>query len=296
MLPVFKDPKLQEQFEREGYLKLKLFSPDQIGKLRAHYDTVRPQHEAVIQFRSLYSSVETGSPELLIALDKLVKETIMGKVESIFQNYQVLISSYLVKESGDDTELMPHQDLSFVNEPDQCSFNLWIPLQKTDSKSGQLRVLKGSQRIKKTLRVVPEYPRPFVQFQDIIRQLFTDVETEIGECVAINHSVLHGSTVNLTGQPRVAVILGMCSAPADVYYFYMPYGDNTKIEKYKMTTEDYYHFKPDGRPAYAKLTEIISHTFEHTSIQDFKNWIKQDPHLNNWTKLNLLHFKSLSKA
>ena len=296
MLPVFKDKELQTLFEQDGYVKLNLFTPTQISTLRNHYKGVQQQHEAAQQDPSLYSSVETGNSELLISLDKIVKETIMEQVESVFQNYQTLISNYLIKDSGEKTELMPHQDLSFVNEPEQCSFNLWIPLQKTDKNSGQLRILKGSHKIRQSLRVVPKYPRPFVQFQDTIRQLFTDIDTEIGDCVVINHSLLHGSRANFTGQPRLAVILGMCSAPADIYYYYMPEGDNSKIEKYRMAPEDYYYFKPDGRPARAKLAEVISYPFEPTSEKTFRDWIKHDNHLSLWTKMKLLFSKSLSNA
>jgi hypothetical protein len=295
MVPVFKEEKLQALFEREGFVKLNLFSPSQIGRLRNYYDHVRQEHETAQKNPGLYSSVETGNSELLINLDKVVKEIIKDQVSSVFQNYQTLISNYLIKDSGEETELMPHQDLTFVNEPDECSFNLWIPLQKTNKASGQLRVLKGSHKIRKTLRVVPEYPRPFVRFQDTIKQLFTDIETDIGDCVVINHSLIHGSAVNLTGQPRVAVILGMCSAPADIYYYYMPDGNSSRIEKYHMTAEDYYYFKPDGRPARAALPEIISYPFEHTSAHTFKSWIKRDTHLSFIAKMKLLHFKTLEK-
>ena len=293
MLPVFKDEILQARFEREGYLKLKLFTPCQIAKLRDYYDNVKPQHEAALQSPSLYSSVETGNPELLIAIDKIVKDTVLEQVESVFQNYQLLISNYLIKDTGDQTELMPHQDLTFVNEPNECSFNLWIPLQKTDRNSGQLRIVKGSHRISKTLRVVPSYPQPFIKFQNTFRDLFTDIETEIGECVVINHSVFHGSSVNLTGQPRVAVILGLCSAPADIHYYYMPDGDNARIERYRMTAEDYYHFKADGRPSHARLVETVSFPFEPASKQTFKAWVRTEPHLSFLAKMNLLYFKSL---
>jgi ectoine hydroxylase-related dioxygenase (phytanoyl-CoA dioxygenase family) len=293
MLPIFKDLKLQEQFEREGFVKLKLFAPEQIAKLRDYYEEVKQEHEAAMQDHSLYSSVETGNADLLMKLDHIVKETTKEQVESIFQNYQTLISNYLIKDHGEKTELMPHQDLSFVNEPNECSFNLWIPLQKTDKSSGQLRVLKGSHLIRETLRVVPQYPRPFVGFQDIIRELFTDIETEVGDCVVINHAVIHGSTTNLTGKPRVAVILAMCSAPADIYYYYMPNEDNNSIEKYKMKAEDYYYFKPDGRPEKGILVDTISYPFEHASEQIFKHWIKNEPNLDLLTKIKLLFFKKL---
>jgi Phytanoyl-CoA dioxygenase (PhyH) len=291
MLPVFKDNKLQALFERDGYVKLKLFSLEQIAILRNYYEKVRAEHEAAMQNQALYSSVETGNAALLIEIDKLLKETIREQVEATFQNYQMLISNFLVKNSGDDTELMPHQDLTFVNEPNECSFNLWIPLQKTDRQSGQLRVLPGSHRISKTLRVVPEYPRPFLKYLDTIREVFTDLETEVGECVVINHSMWHGSSTNMTGQPRVAIILGMCSAPADVYYYYMPNGNQAAIEKYRMKAEDYYYFKPDGRPAYAEQVETITHAFEPISDKAFKSWIKNDSQLGLLTKAKLLYFK-----
>ncbi|MBS1685325.1 MAG: phytanoyl-CoA dioxygenase family protein [Bacteroidetes bacterium] len=295
MRPIFKDEKLQAAFESDGYVKLKLFTPEQIQVLRDYYEGVRAEHEAAMQTESLYSSVETGNPDLLIALDQLVKTTIMDQVQAVFQNYQVLISNYLIKNSGDNSELMPHQDLTFVDEPSECSFNLWIPLQKTDADSGQLRVLKGSHKIKKTLRVVPEYPRPFVHLQDTIRALFTDIATDIGECVVLNHAVLHGSAANHTGSPRIAIILGMCSGPADIHYYYMPQGDSTRIEKYKMTPEDYYYFKSDGRPARAHQVDTIAHTFEPASVESFKHWIRRDPHLSLMTKINLLYFKSLQQ-
>jgi hypothetical protein len=292
MLQVFKEEKLQSQFESQGYVKLKLFSPTQIEKLRTYYDKVQSEHEATLQSHALYSSVETGNADLLMAIDKLLKDTIMDQVKATFQNYQTLISNFLIKDSGDETELMPHQDLTFVNEPEHCSFNLWIPLQKTDRNSGQLRVFKGSHRISKTLRVVPDYPRPFLPYLDTIRELFTDIETEIGECVVINHSVLHGSSVNLTGQPRVAIIMGFCTEGADIHYHYMPEGDSSRIEKYLMKAEDYYHFNPDGRPKYAKQIDTISYCYEPVSEQTFKSWVKKEPHLDLLTKAKLLYFKS----
>jgi len=294
MLPVFRDKKLQSQFEHEGFVKLKLFSPAQIEKLRNYYDEVQSEHEASLQSPALYSSVETGNPELLIAVDKLLKETIMDQVKATFQNYQTLISNFLIKDSGDETELMPHQDLTFVNEPEECSFNLWIPLQKTDRDSGQLRVFKGSHLISKTLRVVPDYPRPFLPYLDTIRELFTDIETEIGECVVINHSVLHGSSINRTGKPRVAIIMGFCTEGADIHYHYMPDGDSSKIEKYLMKAEDYYHFKPDGRPLFAKQIDTISHRYELVPEQVFKSWVRKNPHLNLLTKAKL-YFKTFKK-
>ncbi|MBS1618762.1 MAG: phytanoyl-CoA dioxygenase family protein [Bacteroidetes bacterium] len=292
MQQVFIDPGVQAQFDRDGYVKLKLFTPEQITALRTYYEEVRSKHEAAINDPALYSSVETGDSELLIAIDQLLKGIVKDQIKATFQNVQPMISNFLIKNSGDTTELMPHQDLTFVDEPDHCSFNLWIPLQKTDSHSGQLRFLPGSHRIIKTLRVVPSYPRPYLPYIDTMRALSVPVETEIGECVVINHAVIHGSSANLTGQPRVAIIMGFCSAGTDMYYHYMPDGDHTRIEKYRMREEDFYHFKPDGRPVYAQQVATIAHTFDPISGPDFKKWVRRQNYIDLWTKAKLIYFRS----
>ncbi len=289
-LPVFKSAKLQKQFDEDGFVKMKLFDEQAIKKLRDFYSTVQAEHEAAINEESLYSSVETGNRELLVAIDKVVKEVVMGVVEENFINYQVLISNYLVKASGDGTELFPHQDLLFVDESKGCSFNLWVPLQKTDKSSGNLRVLKGSHKIQPTLRVSPRYPWPFNDLSSKIRGMCTEVETEVGECIILNHAVIHGSSKNLTGEPRVAVILGLCTSGCDIHYHFMPDGNPDRIEKYLMEPDMYYDLGLTGKPSRGKLVEYISHKFEPVKEEAFKKWIKKDNHFSLWDKARLLYF------
>ena len=294
MLPVFKNEKLQAQFEQDGFVKLKMLDEKAVARLRDFYSTVQGEHEAAINQACLYSSVETGNREILVSTDKVVKEVIMDKVEEHFKNYQTLISNYLIKNSGDNTELFPHQDLLFVDESKGCSFNVWIPLQKTDTKSGSLKILKGSHKIQPTMRVSPFYPWPFENFSSTIRGLFTDVETEPGECVILNHAVIHGSSENLTGQPRVAVILGMCTSGCDIFYHYMPEGNPANgIEKYLMQPDMYYDLQANGKPNRGKLVDRISYSFEPVKLETFKKWIRNDGHFNLWDKARLLYFDSL---
>lgn len=294
MTPVFKDSKLQTKFDEDGFVKLRLLDESAIKRLRDFYSTVQAEHEASINEESLYSSVETGNRDILVATDKLVKEIIMDEVEKHFINYQTIISNYLVKNSGDKSELYPHQDLLFVDESKGCSFNIWMPLQKTDTKSGGLRVLKGSHKIQPTLRVSPFYPWPFKHLSTTLRGLSTDIATEPGECVILNHAVIHGSSENLTGQPRVAVMLGMCTKGCDIYYHYMPEGNPAnRIEKYLMEPDMYYDLQTNGKPNRGKLVEYISYNFEPVKMETFKKWVKKDNHFNLWDKVRLLYFDSL---
>jgi hypothetical protein len=109
----------------------------------------------------------------------------------------------------------------------------------------------------------------------------------------INHSLLHGSSFNLTGKPRLAVILGFCSSNTPIHYYYMPEGDSKRIEKYQMKPDDYYYFKPDGRPMNAPLVGIIKHEFEHITKVELINWLKNDSFIDFFSKMKLLYFKSL---
>jgi len=294
MLPVLKNPKLQKQFDEDGFVKLKLLDERDIKRLRDFYTTVQAEHEASINDPCLYSSVETGNREILVETDRLVKEILMDKVEKHFINYQTIISNFLVKNSGDKSELHPHQDLLFVDESKGCSFNIWTPLQKTDTKSGGLRVLKGSHKIQPTLRVSPFYPWPFRHINGTLRALCTDIQTEVGESVILNHAVIHGSSENLTGQPRVAVMLGLCTSGCDIYYHYLPDGNPAnRIEKYLMEPDMYYDLQLNGKPGRGKLVEYITYNFEPVTIDTFKSWVRRDTHFSLLDKARLLYFDSL---
>lgn len=294
MLPVLKDPKLQKQFDEDGFVKLKLLDEAALKRLRDFYITVQAEHEAAINDPCLYSSVETGNRQILVETDKLVKEILMDEVEKHFINYQTIISNYLVKNSGEKSELFPHQDLLFVDESKGCSFNIWTPLQRTDTKSGGLRVLKGSHKIQPTLRVSPFYPWPFSHLNSILRPLCTEITTEPGESIILNHAVIHGSSENQTGQPRVAVMLGLCTSGCDIYYHYLPDGNPAnRIEKYLMEPDMYYDLQTNGKPGRGKFVEYISYNFEPVTIQTFKNWVKKDTHFSLWDKARLLYFDSL---
>jgi hypothetical protein len=292
---IFREDDLQKAFDRDGFVKIKLLRPDKIKKLADYYTTVHEKHEAAMHMRSLYSTMETGDKVLITEVDGLVKNTIMEDVNKVLINYQPLVSSYLVKASGDDTELYPHQDLTFVNEAEHCSFNIWIPLQKTDSLTGQLRVVRGSHKIEPTLRVVPSYPWPFEAYKGFFKEISTPIDTEPGDCVVLNHSVIHGSAANSGSDARVAVIMGACSAPTDIYYYCMQDSDSSRIGKYLMQPQDYYHLQPDGRPAHGRLLASVSHEFKPVSENAVKRWIKTDPNFSFRDRWRLLYFTKLKK-
>ena len=280
MVPVLKDEKLQAQFERDGYVRMKFLNEQQIKRLRDFYEEVRQEHEAAIREKCLYSTSDTGNPDLLNRVDKVVKEVMVEQIEKHFKNYQLLVSNYLIKHDGDDTDMSPHQDLLFVNEPLQTSFNVWVPLQDTGKNGGHLRILKGSQYIHYYPRVAPTYPWPFQALAPLITNLSTPVYTTLGDCIVLNHAVIHGSAKNTTGQPRVAAIVAMCSAPADVFYYHMPTGGHNQIDKYLMPAEGFNYIGEGGKPKMGTLVESLNYSFPPLSKEEFLKWHKERAGLN----------------
>ena len=152
LLPVLRDEELQAKFDRDGYVKFKLLTEGQVKELYDFYKKNEKRHEAAINDRSLHSTTEVFDGEFVDSVNQFIRKTTGETIEKHFFNTKFIAGCYLGKQVGDDTELKPHQDLSFVEEPDYCVFNVWMPLQATNKGTGHLKILPGSHKIAPSLR------------------------------------------------------------------------------------------------------------------------------------------------
>ena len=131
-----------------------------------------------------------------------------------------------------------------------------------------------------TIRPLPNYPWKYDSVASIIPQYFTDVPTETGECVILNHACIHGSYPNLSGKVRIAAILAMIPAEAEICHYFLPDGNPAnKVEKYAMTLDDFIHLKGGQRPEKAELVETFQHDFAPADVDAFLTWVGHtDPH------------------
>ena len=278
---VFINEELQNEFDKNGFVKFRLLSNEQVKRLHDFYIGTQTQHESsVVDRKKFHATNDTDDAGLIAGADAFIKQVMMEEVDKHFFNYKTIAANYLLKQSSEESILHPHQDLRFVDEDKFYSFNIWVATEPTDKTNGCLRFLKGSHLLHDTIRPLPNYPWKYDSVASIIPQYFTDVPTETGECVILNHACIHGSYPNLSGKVRIAAILAMIPAEAEICHYFLPDGNPAnKVEKYAMTLDDFIHLKGGQRPEKAELVETFQHDFAPADVDAFLTWVGHtDPH------------------
>ena len=274
---VFRDENLQREFDENGFVKFRLLSKAQIRRIQDFYLKTQEQHETVIDKKKFHATNDTDNPELISGADSFIKEVVGEEIDKHFFNYKTIAASYLVKQPSDASELGPHQDLRFVDEEKFYSFNVWVATEATNKTNGCLRFLKGSHKLYDTIRPLPSYPWKYKSVASIIPDYFTDVPTEEGECIILNHACIHASYPNLSGHTRVAAILAMVPQQADILHYFLPEGDpKNNVEKYSMTLDDFINLKGGHRPENAKLIDSFAFDFSPVEVESFVKWMQQN--------------------
>lgn len=272
---VFKDEALQRKFEQDGYVKFKLLGLEQVEALRQLYEQSRKIHESVAEEYKMHSTSDTNDTSLLQWVDEQVKAIVQDEIAKHFMDYKLIISNFIVKEPGADSILNPHQDWNFTDETQYFSIALWMPVVPTNAVNGNLQCVKGSHRFRQTLRVSPGFEWEFEPVRPLLNQNLSDEPTELGECIAINHSVIHGSRMNRSNESRVAAILGIVPQNAQLYhYFWEPGQPADKIEQFAMTPEAFYTLKKAERPADGKFLGYVYHDYTPVTEQEMKVYLR----------------------
>lgn len=274
---VFKNEDLQNQFDENGFVKFRMYSEEQVNRLHKFYMDTQAQHETVIDRKKFHATNDTDDAELISRSDGFIKEVMSEEIDKHFYNYKTIAANYLLKQSSEDSVLAPHQDLRFVDEEKYYSFNIWVATEATNKNNGCLRFLKGSHRLYDTIRPLPSYPWRFQNVISLIPPYFTDVPTEIGDCIILNHACIHGSYPNLSGHTRIAAILAMIPQEAEIFHYFLPNGDpENEVEKYAMSLDDFVNLKVGHRPDTAILVDKFKHDFIPVDEVYFKKWLKHN--------------------
>lgn len=272
-LPIFKDPALQEQFDRDGYVKIKLLDADKADELYRYFIAQQSEHDVV---NGLYqSTTHTNSPELIKKVDTYLKSVIVPELGQYFQNYETMMATYITKQPGPGSDTILHQDPTFVDEQQFVSANVWVALHDIDHNNGNLFFVRGTHRLIPTLRVTPDCPTGFDEVKSIMPEHIFEVPVKKGEAILINHSVVHGATPNLSKSPRIAAVLAIRTAGSDWIYHYLERGAAyDKIEKYEVDLETFITLEKDGRPKTGKFVGNIKWEFPKLSKDDFIKGMK----------------------
>jgi hypothetical protein len=268
MKALFKSDVLQQQFEKDGFVKASLLSSIETKHLLDMYQTVAEAHERV---NLPYITTSHSSDAVLIQqVDEILQKVLAPALERVLSNHKLLFGNYLVKMPGKDSETEPHQDITFVDESRYTSANVWVALQDTTPENGCMYFLRGSHKFIPTIRPTHDYKWAYENVKEVVKQNSEVFAAKAGEAFIFNHAIVHGSFANQTTQPRIAAVVAVYNAEASLIHYYLPENSSNRMQKYSMTKEAYLHFVKKQPPIKGVYLCDEQFDFGHLSEAEFK--------------------------
>jgi Phytanoyl-CoA dioxygenase (PhyH) len=192
MRKVFADPSLQAQFEKNGYIKIRILDEGKIKTLTQLYSDLTQDNTP----NGFFSTVGENTT-MKKDMHQHFANPFFHLWSSVFLDYKPVFSNFITKKSADST-MNYHQDWSFIEESSgKCSLNIWCPLVDTFHENGNLAVIPGSHYLKHQLRTSNFHYCPYRPYQDYFKGLAVELPTAAGEAIIYDNALIHGSAPNL---------------------------------------------------------------------------------------------------
>lgn len=267
---ILKNPTLDDRFQRDGYVALPLPGDEIVSSLRIIYEEYKDVHRAE-GINAFHATQDAKNPELARRVDEKTKDCLRDLVATHFHNYRIVLGAFLIKEPGNDSVHPLHQDWNFTDESRFFSCNIWIPLDDVNRANGCLRFLPGSHHIAPSIRPNFRFDWAFRDVAGECADYLVDVPVNKGQCVVLNHAVVHSSWPNTSDKQRVVAILTLVPQEAELLHYFSE--DGKAVEEYSITVEDIYSMSLGKRPDAGKLKNTFPLPSPYISPEMFSRWI-----------------------
>ena len=215
-MPVFREPSLQEAFAERGYVVVQLLTPTEAAELAAGVAALADARGAAANTRgptgTYHVSLHDTDAAYRAAACAMVREALVGRVQALTHDYRFLNGGFLIKPAGADS-IEVHRDWTMTRDPRHVALNCWCPLVDVDEENGSLAVLEGSHCLVDNVEG-PRIPPFFEAYRESLRAPSRKLTLRAGEAVILDYRLLHWSTANRTGAPRLAIAGGFVPATA----------------------------------------------------------------------------------
>lgn len=241
----FRDPAREERFARDGYVVMPFFTDADLAHFRRRFDELYPARRRDFETTALN---EADDPHHLEAHHELVA-WFQDRVDEQLDRQEIRHAYYMCKRAGgpgDRSEVVLHQDWTYVPEPEVRGPLMWCPLVDVDERNGWLQVVPGSHRFLDEPRGTGEMPWAYEQVEDRLRAALVSLPLRAGEIVVYDGALIHCSPPNRTDADRPVVGLGLAPAGAPMVHFHSP--DGQVLERFEVTDDFYVEEELGGRP------------------------------------------------
>jgi hypothetical protein len=260
MLQVFKSTDNQESFEKNGFVVLPFYTPEEIKALTDLYHELHPQDE-----NGFFPSTFSKDKNYRSIADAQIREIGQRSIEHYCRDVKVVCGAFIVKNIGEDSGMCVHQDMSLVDESKYTGINIWVPLVDLTIKNGALFVLRGSHRMVPTYRG-SSIPECFSLVMDEILDFMEPVIVKAGEAVIFDQSIIHFSPPNYSDQIRIVTNTYFTQNQAEFRTYYWQPAYENQVEAFAqddsfMTNFEQFGANIQDRPKVGTSLGLIPYDF-----------------------------------
>lgn len=261
---LFKNEKLQQQFDLNGYVVVPFLEEAQVAALREFFFAKHPQLPDGF-YSSSFNTDETHKQSVNDKIESVLSE----QVSSHFHSIKKLGGCFLNKQPGAQSEMPIHQDWTVVDEPNFDSITIWIPLQDVNEKNGAIQVIDGSHRFSSALRS-PSLEDPFKNIQAELRKDLKLLPMKAGEAFIFSQALLHASPPNISNEPRIAVTYGLIDAAAQLLFYHK--NEEGKVEQYFVEENFFqrYNTQIGQRPNFGELKNVFDYQQHFVTAEEYR--------------------------
>ena len=276
---VFRDAKIQQHFEREGYVVIDLLDQSEVDALRTNYETLSQQLKGNLQMISIYDR----NKEFTTAVNKEISSLFGKKLKTILVDYKSIIGYFVYKQPQQTDDLEIHQDASFSDESIHTTINIWCPLVDTNNENGALHIIEKSHLFAPSIRGF-KIGYAVDKIREFVKKYFaSSIPIKAGQAIIMNTQMYHFSPPNRTEVSRPAAVLAMLPKEAPIYMYYTHPEKTNKsgqiehfeIEDKFLVQEFNVHEVPKGQ----KSLGMVDYQLDYFTMESFMQLYKKYNHV-----------------
>lgn len=244
MKHVFKDEKMQAEFEKNGYVIVDYYTDEEVAYLLQLYRNLHPKDE-----QGFFPSTFSKDKNYRKVADEEIRKVGDRSIQKYLQDIKVVCGSFIVKSPGEESIMDVHQDMTLVDESEFTGINIWCPLVDLNEKNGLLYALPESHRFFPTYRGA-SLPTIYKNVYEEVKKYSTPLYLKAGEAVVFDQSILHWSKPNLSNNLRPVTNTYFTHKDARYQICYLDPKEPKKVEVFEQSDSFMTDFEQFGENIY----------------------------------------------
>lgn len=228
-----KQANLRKDLHDNGYAIIDFADATMVDNLRAVY---HQNHQLEHEDGGMFYSVYSRDVAYRKRVHQQIGDIIQPRLQAFFSAYRNLLNGFVVKASGAKSGFMIHQDSTALDEFKYTALTVWIALQDTDSQNGCINLVPKSHLLASPYRAIT-IPEPYKSIEQIVAEYLQPIHLKAGQALVFDQRIIHNSSVNNSGQDRLAIISGIFPEEAQLTTCYSPPNEPGFIELHRHSDE-----------------------------------------------------------